>query len=244
MNKKDLIIDISLLVVTILLLILGLESAIWSIKSNSYKNEKNIHKYFEIEYKEYEDFTYYIYDKKAYLTGLTSQGKEKEILYMPEEIDSYPVVSLGGVYYKNNTYEGKFESTNLKVFVITKPIVRIPETIFSGCNNLEKILYNSEFSLYKSLDTYKQVKVNNKIINIYGVNFENTEVFKKANIKYLVDNKLYFIDYEDNDKINVKPITPIKEGYEFVGWYVNDKLYDFETTVNTPLVLEAKWKTK
>ena len=36
--------------------------------------------------------------------------------------------------------------------------------------------------------------------------------------------------------------NPNKEGYEFLGWYLGDAKFDFDSMVTTDLVLEAKWK--
>ena len=38
-----------------------------------------------------------------------------------------------------------------------------------------------------------------------------------------------------------KPSEPTKEGYEFVGWYYNDELYDFSKPVTGNITLEARW---
>ena len=37
------------------------------------------------------------------------------------------------------------------------------------------------------------------------------------------------------------PTNPTKEGYSFAGWYLNDKPYNFNTPVNSNIVLIAKW---
>lgn len=43
----------------------------------------------------------------------------------------------------------------------------------------------------------------------------------------------------------IQPLNnPTKLGYEFIGWYLNDKLYDFNTPVNQNIVLTAKWSLK
>ena len=39
-----------------------------------------------------------------------------------------------------------------------------------------------------------------------------------------------------------KPEDPIKEGYTFIGWEVDGKPYDFNTTVNSDIKLDAIWK--
>lgn len=37
-------------------------------------------------------------------------------------------------------------------------------------------------------------------------------------------------------------IAPVKEGYKFIGWYLNDELFSFDTLVTKDLVLEAKYE--
>lgn len=38
-----------------------------------------------------------------------------------------------------------------------------------------------------------------------------------------------------------KPKDPVRNYYEFLGWYVNNELYDFDEEVNVNLALEARW---
>ena len=46
---------------------------------------------------------------------------------------------------------------------------------------------------------------------------------------------------EEGETIN-KPADPTKDGYEFLGWYLNGTYFDFETDVESDLTLDAKWK--
>ena len=39
-----------------------------------------------------------------------------------------------------------------------------------------------------------------------------------------------------------KPQTPTKEGYTFIGWYYNNKEYDFNTPVTFNIIITAKWQ--
>src|SRR5690606_23476025 len=49
------------------------------------------------------------------------------------------------------------------------------------------------------------------------------------------------IEVEVNQTIT-KPEDPTKEGYMFLGWYLNDQLFDFETSILSNITLEAKWE--
>jgi len=46
---------------------------------------------------------------------------------------------------------------------------------------------------------------------------------------------------EKGDKV-AKPIDPVKDGYTFKGWTLNDEIYDFETVVEEDIELKAKWE--
>ena len=45
----------------------------------------------------------------------------------------------------------------------------------------------------------------------------------------------------EKDKKVVKPTNPTRTGYKFVGWYLNNKVYDFNTKVTSNIILTAKW---
>lgn len=38
------------------------------------------------------------------------------------------------------------------------------------------------------------------------------------------------------------PSNPVKEGYKFLGWYLNDKLFDFNTRIYNNITLIGKWE--
>lgn len=50
--------------------------------------------------------------------------------------------------------------------------------------------------------------------------------------------------YVNKNGIVAKPLDPVREGYVFAGWYLNGYLYEFNTPVNSNIVLIAKWIRK
>lgn len=54
-------------------------------------------------------------------------------------------------------------------------------------------------------------------------------------------NEVISQQVEEGGKIN-KPADPTREGYEFLGWYLDGEYFDFESSVEKDMKLEAKWK--
>ena len=40
----------------------------------------------------------------------------------------------------------------------------------------------------------------------------------------------------------IEPVHPVKEGYQFLGWYLGDSVFDFSKTISKDITLEARWK--
>ena len=46
----------------------------------------------------------------------------------------------------------------------------------------------------------------------------------------------------EDSKFATKPTDPKKDGHKFLGWYLNDQKYDFDTKVTKDIKLIAKWE--
>ncbi len=64
---------------------------------------------------------------------------------------------------------------------------------------------------------------------------------KEYTITYIVDDKKDSQVVKENTILTNRDI-PEKEGYKVIGWYVNNKLYDFTIPVSSDLILTAKYE--
>lgn len=107
---------------------------------------------------------------------------------------------------------------------------------------------------------FKKMTTINKIIMISGITcliFAVPLILLNNNSKKHNDNHnssiIYYevlFDYSNDDISTIKvengssitePQVPEKEGMVFLGWYLNDKLYDFSSKVTDNIKLVAKW---
>ena len=56
------------------------------------------------------------------------------------------------------------------------------------------------------------------------------------------DNKIKTVDVKEGDKVNVPKETPRKEKYKFLGWYIDDTEYNFDTPIDKDLTITEKKK--
>ena len=68
----------------------------------------------------------------------------------------------------------------------------------------------------------------NKEVITYTVSFVNDDVLEEVTVK-------------ENDKVS-KPVDPVKDGFEFIGWYLNDELFSFESQIVSNITLKAKYE--
>lgn len=59
-------------------------------------------------------------------------------------------------------------------------------------------------------------------------------------VKFVIDTKEEVVKVKENTKVT-KPVDPEKVGFEFIGWFTDDTLYDFESLVTKDITIEAVW---
>ena len=59
-------------------------------------------------------------------------------------------------------------------------------------------------------------------------------------VKFIIDTKEEVKKVKENTKVP-KPVDPEKDGFEFIGWYTDDTLYDFNSLVTKDITIIAKF---
>ena len=79
------------------------------------------------------------------------------------------------------------------------------------------------------------------ILVIVFVLFFYKSCSSKREVSFVVDGKIVSKNTIKDNTV-IKPNIPVKEGYKFIGWYDNNKLFDFKKKINKNITLEARWE--
>lgn len=89
----------------------------------------------------------------------------------------------------------------------------------------------------------------------YTVNVVGTGLYSgKQSVTYWIGEAVYNVTFDSaggsevasqsvgEGKCAIEPEKPTRDGYRFVGWYLDDEPYDFTQPVTRDIVLQAKWE--
>ena len=214
------------------------------------------------ENREYGDFLYqYTSDDmgKSCITimGLSEQGKQKETIVTPTEINGKLVKCFGlNIHMRTKGY---IESENLKNIYIHGQIEKYENedcfgeltdrfgkirdiTIFLGVSR-EKLwmhlptmlnrVYVAKEEFYETHDDEYYSRYEEGVKN----NIDYYTKIKFANVIYYYNygkKTTFFVDDCDGTVVNVIPPEPFREGYKFLGWYKEPECinkWDFEKDI-------------
>lgn len=110
---------------------------------------------------------------------------------------------------------------------------------YLGCiDDCEESTSSTTTSTTKKVTTTKRVTTSVKTTTTTTTSVKYAVIFNKN-----MGSDVHTIYVKKGEKA-IKPIEPVRNGYRFVGWYLNDELYNFDSPVNSNIVLIAKWERK
>ena len=218
---------------------------------------------------------------EAILVGLTEEGEQQEIIIIPSQIDGYKLTTIGYPVTvppgKTVQYEIDIKSDKLKELYIPSSVTKSnihPSEVFNYLSNISKVFWGGiEFSIfvyYTKVNENFNVYISNKNMSKHKDYYENYDSngddyshLTIANVVYYINDNTedsYFVDDCDNEKIVNIPTDPVRDGYEFKGWYKEKECinkWDFENDIvsekqynenNEYIFIEtslyAKWEKK
>jgi len=209
---------------------------------NPYYRKNVIHtEYFKVFFDEKWDL--------AVVFELTDLGKEQEILVVPSHIDGWRVEKLGRqMGYGGNS---KLESEKCKKLYLPYTLKYFNSGAVRGLL-LDEMVINSAEYMNNSLSQIRSKKV--VTLETYSDTlFTESDYYLKPNIYYHFNYEdspnggYYWIDNIAGENLYVNPETPMREGYEFAGWYLEPECEnewdDTFPSIEEELLLYADWKS-
>ena len=188
--------------------------------------------------------------------------KENYIAYITVADENVLKLNIEKEYYECKKLTKKYICSDIVNSIKNYELMEdniIPENLIKGSiedaienyinyineNNLEikNIIITTNYKFDDKFTT--EIKEKNK--NVF---FEYDEDVKDDEFETVY----YTVNYDSNggssiDSVVVKdgekapiPNGPIRDNYKFIGWYLNDEEYNFETSVSDDITLIAKWE--
>ena len=211
----------------------------------------------EPKLRRYEDFWYYYVkdteDNRPAISGdyiaivdLTEEANQKDRIIIPETIEGKPVVSVGMAGFMALYDIGA--GANYTKLYLPKTLQRI---IVKAREDVAKIFFIEEPNEMFGANTSIKFFTTNEIYEKYNGKEDSFKV-EIANIQYVLEDEIYFIDdyRESEGSLILEPPVPQKDGYIFEGWYLEREYinkWDFDNDLHIydesqkATFLYAKW---
>jgi len=179
-------------------------------------------------------FKYHQQNDVAYIIGLTDEGLEQTHVVVPKKINDLSV-SIGRLVLMVIN-DGSIQSDRLeRLYVFSGYGIHVGLEA-SNVPSLQKIFYMYIQGVDFDYDN------SSSFVGVYGPSYNDqfypnniTSFYVNVSYRYnyegAPDEGYYFIDDYDGELIGYIPEDPLREGYEFMGWYKDEECmveWDFE----------------
>jgi len=93
-----------------------------------------------------------------------------------------------------------------------------------------------EDALYTFGEVYEDITLTAKFEEI-------KQEVKEYTVTFVVGDEETKVKVTEGEKVS-KPVSPVKDGYNFIGWYQDGALYEFNTIIKEDITLTAKFEVK
>ena len=168
------------------------------------------------------------------LRELSDYGKQQKYIIVPAELDGYPIKEIG----KPHLLAGL--DTDLKSEILEKIYFQSayktgPNPFLKNCPKLKKIFLIEDDFGELSFDKRSYFPhTESQISTSSSIDKQFANVTFRFNYEGSTNEGVCWIDDLDNEKIEVIPPVPEREGYEFGGWYKEAaciNAWNFETDI-------------
>ena len=227
MNKKKIMLIVLVIVLIVGALITGF--IVFNTKNNNKLTEKEYNLYLKINPLIKVKF------KEEYSSCSTKNNKRK-CQNLKNEV--YEITAL------NDDGEKIIENIDIKgkslIDVITILLKKARENGFI----FEQYTVISDYEYFDEIKSSINDEATANIIFKENIKDEYIiDEYDKYTVTFNTDgaNSIEPVSVEKNGTIS-KPSNPTKSGYKFIGWYLNDEIFDFSTKIEENITLVAKWE--
>ena len=207
-------------------------------------SEKEIEELFSEEnpnYENYECIQNYLIIPATYGITIKLQEEEYTVNLIVEDSKAPVLITKNVEIYEGDTYE-------LSDFV---------NTCFDTTSECDITYYTGDKDAEGNPIDYSNITaVGEHTIKIIATDdYGNITEPVEAKLTILeAEGEMYTVTFDSNGgttirskKVNendivIKPTEPKREGYKFLGWYLGDEEFDFDTKITSNITLTAKWE--
>lgn len=177
--------------------------------------------------------------KKSFVTNMPSESLTSLIKMQLNDNVKWNITSasLDGTNAREFTYS--YKSNKLYVMIPDQTTITNAQQMINDVKSGKQLdsSYANEITNIKNVTKTQKSNKNSNTTKKQPV----SNIIKEYTITYIIDDTKEVQKVKENSILTNKKI-PEKEGYKIIGWYVNDKLYDFTQPISSDLVLTAKYE--